>query len=335
MKYKGVIFDLDGTVLNTLLDLADSVNYALEQYGLQPIETESYRYMIGHGFANLIETSISASIRKMQTSETAETVLARMEEKKPVLTDVAGIGEHPAPEEPVSLEETLVPEHTPDLMPEEDVLPSGRMTEAERAALQRGVLEAFTEEYSRRYLRSTAPDPGIHAMLTHLADAGVRIAVNSNKRDDYTKNLISRNFPDLEWTCVLGGKEDIPKKPDPAGALLIAGKMNFRPKTVKVQEKTRTCGAAANPFETEEPKKGFFAGLFSRRKESEDGEKRLMFTEMAYVGDSDVDIQTARNAGMAAIGVAWGFRGRQELEDSGADFIAEDPLQLEEYLLSE
>ena len=106
-----------------------------------------------------------------------------------------------------------------------------------------------------------------------------------------------------------------------------------------------------------EEKKGFFARLFSRGKkegnenarggfdpdakgsdrgrDDKNVEKKLLYTEMAYVGDSNVDIRTAKNAGMTAVGVAWGFRGRQELQESGADFIAEDPLQLEEFLLSE
>ena len=369
MKFKGVIFDLDGTILNTLQDLADSVNCALEQYGLPPHETDAYRLMIGRGFANLIETAIAASIRKMQASAAAEELSAQnetggnasadepyfpKEEIKPVLTDVAGVESLPAPEEAVSLEKAMMPKDAEDplagiisnsmrghfrdadagFVTDEDILPSGRMTEEEKQVLQRGVLEAFTDEYSRRYHRTTAPYPGIQAMLSHVSDAGIRIAVNSNKRDDYTNYLISRNFPDLEWTCVLGGREDIPKKPDPAGPRLIAEKMNLHPKMVRVYENARNIAADTNPFESEEPKKGFLAGLFSRRKEG-DGERKLLFTEMAYVGDSNVDMQTAKNAGMTAVGVAWGFRGRQELEESGADFIAEDPLQLQEYLLSD
>jgi|GEM_PF-4451824 len=416
MRYKGVIFDLDGTLLNTLLDLADSVNYALEQYGLPGHETDAYRQMIGGGFANLIDRAITASIRKMQASAAADALLAQKnaeenaaapdgaamnaagspantasgalnasadaasgalnaqanaavgnaakfgaQEVKPVLTDVAGVDELPGPPDAVSMEQAFAKSTftgtagsgeaagagmtglaagsaeaagagTPGI--DDDVLPSGRMTESEKAALHQGVFDAFTEEYSRRYQRSTAPYPGVQAMLSHLADAGVRIAVNSNKRDDYTKNLISRNFPDLEWTMVLGGGKDLPRKPDPAGALRIAEQMKFKPRTVKVQENAGAAGTAANPFEAEEPKKGFLAGLFSRKKEGE-GEKKQLFTEMAYVGDSNVDMQTAKNAGMTAVGVSWGFRGRKELEESGADFIADDPLELEEFLLSD
>lgn len=424
MKYKGIIFDLDGTLLNTLLDLADSVNFALEQYGLPAHETDAYRKMVGGGFANLIENAIAASIRKMQASAAAEALLARQKEagnvnasesvaieenpvitegkpviarekpviteEKPVITEVADAVDAPQ-EEAAALETLVAPREDKqgEMNPEnnlpaaeEDILPSGRMTEEEKAALHRGVFDAFTEEYSRRYQRSTAPYPGIQAMLSHLADAGVKIAVNSNKRDDYTKNLISRNFPDLEWVEVLGGKADMPKKPDPAGAIEIAEKMGIKPKMVKVQENDAADNisgisragampnpfepgnAAANPFEAEEEKKGFFARLFSlgkkednenvrggfdpaargsdrgkdgsdRGRDGKNVEKKLLYTEMAYVGDSNVDIRTAKNAGMTAVGVAWGFRGRQELQESGADFIAEDPLQLEEFLLSE
>ena len=418
MKYKGIIFDLDGTLLNTLLDLADSVNFALEQYGLPAHETDAYRKMVGGGFANLIENAIAASIRKMQASAAAEALLARQKEaanvnasesvaieenpvitvgkpviarekpviteEKPVITEVADAVDAPQEEEAAALEAFVAPreEKQGEMNPEnnlpaaeEDILPSGRMTEEEKAALHRGVFDAFTEEYSRRYQRSTAPYPGIQAMLSHLAGAGIKIAVNSNKRDDYTKNLIYRNFPDLEWVEVLGGKAEIPKKPNPAGAIEIAEKMGIKPKMVKVQENDAADdisgisragampnpfepgNAAANPFEAEEEKKGFFARLFSRGKkegnenarggfdpdakgsdrgrDDKNVEKKLLYTEMAYVGDSNVDIRTAKNAGMTAGGVAWGFRGRQELQESGADFIAEDPLQLEEFLLSE
>ena len=56
--------------------------------------------------------------------------------------------------------------------------------------------------------------------------------------------------------------------------------------------------------------------------------------ETLLIGDSNVDIQTAKNAGVASAGVSWGFRGRQELAEAGADFIADDAGQLEAYILS-
>ena len=341
MRFKGIIFDLDGTVLNTLKDLADSVNTALEQYGLPGHETEDYRYMVGKGFANLIDTAVTASIRKMQAPAESEQEpqAERQIEEKPVLTEVADAV--PDEERYVTLEEAVsTPAGAADLLGqppvvEDDVLPSGRMTELEQEEIRRGVLEAFLAEYDRRYLRTTAPYPGVQSMLSHLQDAGIKLAVHSNKRDDYTKDLISRNFPDIEWTCVMGNREDIPRKPDPAGAQKIAAQMGIFPKNRRVQTQEKLSESVGNPFEKEEPKKGFLANLFSRSKEKKDnsGETRTVYVDMAYIGDSNVDIQTAKNAGMTAIGVAWGFRGRQELVSSGADYIADDPFSLEEYLL--
>ena len=294
MKLKGVIFDLDGTILNTLRDLSDSMNEALSQYGLPTHEENAYRFMVGNGFGKLIERAVDASVIRLNAQN--------------------AVGQMGA-----SAEET-------------DVLPSGRMTELERAELERGVFQAFTEAYSRRYTRSTVPYPGIQPMLAHITDAGVRLGVNSNKREDYTRDLIVRNFPDIEWVDVIGAREDLPKKPDPAAAHLIAEKMGIRKDNTP---KDGIFGKISGLFrkKAEEPRESVSLEDEMRQGTAGSGREHLAYPGIAYVGDSNVDIETAKNAGMIAVGVAWGFRGKQELIDAGADFIADDPQKLEEFLL--
>lgn len=214
--FKGVIFDLDGTLLNTIWDLSDSVNAMLEQFGFPTHSYEVYKQKIGHGFRNLVEVS-------------------------------------------------LPPE------------------KADEAMIDRG-LKCFLAEYDRRYHNKTAPYDGVRTLLEDLSRSGVLLAVNSNKRNDYTRTLIDGFFGDLSLTAVFGERPGVPKKPDPATALEIAEMMNAAP------------------------------------------------AEVAYVGDSNTDIQTGKNAGMTTIGVSWGFRGRAELEQSGSDFVVDRPEQIFEIL---
>ena len=261
MRFKGVIFDLDGTILDTIRDLSDSVNAALAEFGMTGHSEDEYKLMVGNGFANLIERSIALSVKKMGATE----------------------------EERGSASYEYVPP---------DVLPSGRMSETEAAELHARVLETFVSEYSRRYLHATVPYPGILTMLSHLQDAGIPMGVNSNKRDDYTKALIGKNFPDITFAEVIGGRKELPSKPDPAAARMIAEKMGIMEKK----------------------------GLFRRAAKYE---------EIAYVGDSNVDMQTAKNAGMTPVGCAWGFRGSGELAENGAVYIAKDAPDLEMYLLGD
>lgn len=212
LRYKGVIFDLDGTLLDTIKDLSDSVNAVLEQFGFPTHSYAVYKQKIGHGFRNLIEVS-------------------------------------------------LPPE------------------KADEAMIDRG-LKCFLAEYDQRYHSKTAPYDGIRALLEDLSRSGVLLAVNSNKRNDYTRTLIDGFFGDLPLTAVFGERAGVPKKPDPASALEIAALMNAAPE------------------------------------------------EIVYIGDSNTDIQTGKNAKMATIGVSWGFRGREELERSGSDSVVDRPEEI-------
>jgi phosphoglycolate phosphatase len=158
---KGVIFDLDGTLLDTLRDLADSVNYVLGAHGYPQHSYEDYRQKIGRGFRNLLEVSF--------------------------------------PEE-----------HRGDL----------EISEA---------LEMFLKEYDQNYMNQTVPYDGISDLLALLGKKGIKVGVNSNKRTDYTNNLIHKIFPQIKFTGVFGERAGIPKKPHPQTALEIIAMMGLRP----------------------------------------------------------------------------------------------------------
>lgn len=148
-KYKGIIFDLDGTLLDTLTDIADSCNNALSKFGFCGHSTEDYKIKLGNGFKVLIKES--------------------------------------------------VPKDT-----DEDTIES--------------VMKSFVEIYNHNYLNRTAPYDGIIELLIELKEKGIKLAVNSNKRDDYVKPLISKYFNEIPFVAVYGERKGIARKPDPAAA---------------------------------------------------------------------------------------------------------------------
>lgn len=163
-KYKGIIFDLDGTVLNTIQDLSDSVNEVLKAYDHPTHTYEEYKLKIGRGFRNLLEVSFPKD----------------------------------------SWDEKIIDE----------------------------ALEMFLKVYDQKYMDKTAPYDGIYQMLKELRDRQVKLAVNSNKRTDYTNNLIKENFPNIPFVDIIGERTGVPKKPDPVSALEIAGKMKLTPEEI-------------------------------------------------------------------------------------------------------
>ena len=123
-------------------------------------------------------------------------------------------------------------------------------------------------------------------MLSYLQDAGVQIAVASNKYQAATQKLVDHYFPEIHFTAVFGQREGVKVKPDP---IIVSDILEV----AKVAKE-----------------------------------------EVLYVGDSGVDMQTAHNGGLTACGVTWGFRSRQELEDAGADHLADTPEALGDYILA-
>ena len=207
MKTELVIFDLDGTLLDTIGDLAAASNHMLRLRGLAEHTLDDYRRFVGNGILRLVERALPEALR------------------------------------------------TP-------------------AAVQAARAD-FLAFYIDHIELETRPYAGIPALLEELARRGIRLAVASNKFQAGTEKLVRRFFPAIPFVAVLGQRPDVPLKPDPA----------------VVREILTQCGVPA--------------------------EKTL------YVGDSGIDIETARAAGVRSVGVTWGFRSRTELEAAGADRLAD------------
>lgn len=211
MRYSVILFDLDGTILNTLDDLAASTNRALAKNGLPTRSTEEVRRFVGNGIRLLIERA--------------------------------------------------VPENTP-------------LTLTDR------VFDDFRTDYAEHCVDHTLPYDGIPELLRALRASGARTAVISNKADSAVQELIAHYFPGL-FDAVVGERPGVRRKPAPDAVL----------------EVLRTLSAAP-------------AGA-------------------VYIGDSEVDVESARNAGLPCIAVDWGFRSREILLQHGAQTIASSPAELQ------
>lgn len=209
---KLVIFDLDGTLLNTIADLAAATNQALQHYGYPTHEVEAYRFFVGNGINKLFERALP------ETERTEENILK--------------------------------------------------------------IRSQFVPYYDTHNADLSRPYPGIPELLRTLQQKGIKIAVASNKYQAATRKLIAHYFPEINFVEVLGQREGIPAKPDPS----IVNEIKIK------------------------------AGVDEK--------------EILYAGDSNVDMQTARNAGVTAVGVAWGFRPRTELEALHPAYIIEKAEEL-------
>jgi len=206
---KAAIFDLDGTLINSIEDIADCANAVLSHHGLPANTTERFKELVGDGFANLV--------RK--------------------------------------------------IIPQEELTP-------ERLKL---FIEQYRDLYSQHWNKKTKVYSGIAELLKDMSDAGIKLAVLSNKRDDFTKRCVSWFFPEIQFAEVRGEREGTPLKPAPDAAVEIAAKLNVSPE------------------------------------------------ECVFIGDSEIDIETAKRANMPSIGVLWGFRSRAILENAGANLIVSRP----------
>ncbi|MBO4888674.1 MAG: HAD family hydrolase [Firmicutes bacterium] len=142
----------------------------------------------------------------------------------------------------------------------------------------------YRDTYRENCCIETVPYEGMNEVLKTLQEKGIQLAINSNKSDNTTKILISRCFPDIRFTEVMGAREGVPRKPDPTGVLQILDLMQI-----------------------------------SRE-------------EALYVGDSDTDMLTAKNAGIKAVGCLWGYRDLKTLQENGADILLSRPEELLEHL---
>lgn len=212
---KAVLFDLDGTLVNSLDDLADSTNYALNKFGFPTHETEKYKYFIGDGMLKLIER--------------------------------------------------VLPEQSRD------------------DATIKQVFGLFWDYYAEHYLDKTKAYDGIHNAVKTLKEMGLIIAVISNKADEMAKIVVDKIFGNA-FDYVTGKREGYPTKPDPTLTLEVIGELGVKPQ------------------------------------------------ECAFVGDSGMDMATAKNSGCIALGVLWGFREAEELQENGADYLLEKPVETVEII---
>lgn len=217
MKYELIIFDLDGTILNTLEDLTDSVNHALIKYGYPTRTMEEVRSFVGNGLMMLTRRAIAP-----ETDETMiQTVLAE--------------------------QKAYYKEHCSD---------------------------------------KTMPYAGIMELLGDLKEAGCKLAVVSNKADYAVQILCEQYFPGIFHMSV-GEKENVRKKPAPDSVNTVLQELQV--------EKTKA----------------------------------------VYVGDSEVDIETAKNAGLDAVLVTWGFRDAGFLQERGAKTLVNTANELKSALIHE
>ena len=206
-KYDLAIFDLDGTILYTLEDLKNSLNYALTSHGYPARTLEEVRRFVGNGVRKLVERGA------------------------------------PAGTDPAELDR---------------------------------LYETFHVHYKQHDLDNTRPYAGVPELMGRLKAAGLRLAVVSNKVDYGVKDLCGRFFPGA-FDVAIGERPGVGKKPAPD----------------MVNEALAQTGADR--------------------------------ARAVYIGDSEVDVQTARNAGMDEIIVAWGFRTAEELALHGPRRVAQDP----------
>ena len=216
MRYRAVLFDMDGTVLDTLGDLTNAVNHVLTMYGMPTRRRQEVAGFLGNGAAHLLRMAVPAG--------------------------------------------------TPDALREE-------------------MLRVYQPWYDSHCAILTAPYPGIVPLMEALRAAGVKQAVISNKQDSAVRLLAAQHFPGLLETAV-GESATVRRKPNPDAVLAALREMGV--------EKS----------------------------------------DAIYVGDTEVDLRTAENAGLACAAVGWGFRTEGELLSAGAERVFRSAAELCDWLLN-
>lgn len=209
------IFDLDGTLADTLEDLADATNYGLRQLGYPEHEYEKYKKFVGNGVQKLCFRA----------------------------------------------------------------LPDDKKDDTDR------LLEQFSNYYGEHFLDKTRLYDGMYETLKKLSENGVKLAIATNKPENFAVKIADALLSEFDFVKILGGCDYRPKKPDTA----------------------------------------IITEILSALPEAEN--------HVFMIGDSNVDIETGKNAGISTIGCVWGFRGRNELEAAGADFIAETAEDIVKFIL--
>jgi phosphoglycolate phosphatase len=209
MKYQAVIFDLDGTLLDTIEDLAASMNSALKSMGYPIHGIQRYKKLVGNGIENLAMQVLPRDVKNKELAQKCVSI--------------------------------------------------------------------FRTVYSDNWADKTRPYSGMPELLNNLKSNQLSMAVLSNKLHMFTVQMVQYFFGSNCFIEVRGETPEFPKKPDPGAALDIAKKLSFSP------------------------------------------------SQIIFVGDSGIDMQTAVSAGMFPVGALWGYRSAEELIDFGAKIIISSP----------
>ena len=211
------IFDLDGTVLDTVHTIAYYGNFALSKNGIEPIDAEEYKYFAGNGAVNLIKRALR--FRDALTDEIFDKVFAD-----------------------------------------------------------------YNTAYNADTSYLTAPFDGIKEALDAIKTMGIKMAILSNKPHFATTGVVNSLSGEVYFDLVSGQREGVPIKHDPTAVLQILPEVGVDK------------------------------------------------AECLYIGDTGTDMQTGKNSGLYTIGVLWGFRGKEELIENGADKTIEKPHELYDHI---
>jgi phosphoglycolate phosphatase len=214
---RAVVFDLDGTLLDTLEDLAVSMNAVLEEMGCAVHAVNNYRFFVGEGMRMLVRRALPESAAA--DPDAVDTAVGLMKQR-----------------------------------------------------------------YAQGWRTRTRPYEGVGRMLDSVEALGLPMCVLSNKPREFALKSVEYFLPKWKFHCVCGGDECFPRKPDPSGALYLARAVNIAP------------------------------------------------CDFAYLGDTGTDMETARGAGMYAVGALWGFRSAGELLAAGAQVLLRSPEELTDIL---
>ena len=221
MPKRLVIFDLDGTLIDSLEDLGAAVNHALSLRGLPLHSREDYRKMVGHGVRNLVEKALEASCDVLT-------------EGVPMMTE----GNYFSGRCPKNQFPSV--ETRPDN-------PKNQFPSARTDSYVDAALADFKEYYSAHIDVHTRPYPGIPELLADLQAAGVRLAVASNKFQEGTERLIRSLFPDIQFVAILGNRPGYPLKPAPEIVQEVLRKADIGPSdAVMVGDSPTDMRTAAN-----------------------------------------------------------------------------------------
>ncbi|MDR3172145.1 MAG: HAD family hydrolase [Treponema sp.] len=216
MKFKCIIFDLDGTLVNTIADIAGSMNRALEAHGFPPVPVQDYLTKVGWGIKRLAYLCLPAAAQQDGTAD----------------------------------------------------------------QVAEGVAADATRFYAEQPLVYSQPYPDMLDLVAALGRTTMKTAVLSNKPDPVARLVVQGLFPQGSFSLIQGDRPGLPRKPDPAATWAMLMALDRTPR------------------------------------------------ETIFMGDSEIDMETAHAAGCYALGVSWGFRSRQVLEAAGADRIIDTPGEL-------